>query len=192
MPISTAVFDCWYWWSHIARCSAIAISHYTTSHACSLLVWLLSLQRNVFVMASRWCDGHIHWNKPQHRGHRQPMCDPKGCATVWGAVRGGYPPPPLQPPKPSTFSVRRLQARKQTKLTRRTVTGSTFRAVLNVAVSSPKGKGGEGPQASESSSHSSRALLPVLLGRARFFGQAACNLMTRQAAGPSDMDSDGT
>ena len=47
-------------------------------------------------------------------------------------------------------------------------------------------KGGEGPQASESSSHSSHALLPVLLGRARFFGRAA-----RQAAGPSDMDSDG-
>ena len=31
-------------------------------------------------------------------------------------------------------------------------------------------KGGEGPQASKSSSHSSRALLPVLLGRACFFG----------------------
>ena len=98
---------------------------------------------------------------------------------------------------------------------------STFIAVLNVALSSPKGlsfplsqtrdiyvekrresqtyiyiyievKGGEGPQASESSSHSSRALLPVLLGRARFFGWAACALVTRQAAGPSDMDSDGT
>ena len=102
---------------------------------------------------------------------------------------------------------------------------STFIAVLNVALSSPKGlsfplsqttdiyvekrresqtyiyiyiyiyievKGGEGPQASESSSHSSRALLPVLLGRARFFGRAACALVTRQAAGPSDMYSDGT
>ena len=96
---------------------------------------------------------------------------------------------------------------------------STFIAVLNVALSSPKGlsfplsqttdiyvekrresqtyiyievKGGEGPQASESSSHSSRALLPVLLGRARFFGRAACALVTRQATGPSDMDSDGT
>ena len=53
-------------------------------------------------------------------------------------------------------------------------------------------KGGEGPQASESSSHSSRALLPVLLGRARFFGRAACDLVTPQAAGPLDMDSDGT
>ena len=53
-------------------------------------------------------------------------------------------------------------------------------------------KGGEGPQASESCSHSSRALLPVLLGRARFFGRAACALVTRQATGPSDMDSDGT
>ena len=41
-------------------------------------------------------------------------------------------------------------------------------------------KGGEGPQASESSSHSSRALLPVLLGRARFFGRAPCALVTRQ------------
>ena len=45
-----------------------------------------------------------------------------------------------------------------------------------------EGKGGEGPQASESSSHSSRALLPVLLERARFFGRAACDLVTRQAA----------
>ena len=85
---------------------------------------------------------------------------------------------------------------------------STFRVVLNVALSSPKGlsfplsqttdiyvekrrepqtyrererereaKGGEWPQASESSSHSSRALLPVLLGRARFFGRAACALV---------------
>ena len=53
-------------------------------------------------------------------------------------------------------------------------------------------KGGEGPQAAESSSHSSRALLPVLLGRARFFGPAACDLVTLKAAGPSDMDSDGT
>ena len=99
---------------------------------------------------------------------------------------------------------------------------SSFRVVLNVALSSPKGlsfplsqttdiyvekrrepqtyrererereaKGGEGPQASESSFHSSRALLPVLLGRARLFGRAACALVTRQAAGPSDMDSDG-
>ena len=54
-----------------------------------------------------------------------------------------------------------------------------------------EGKGGEGPQASESSSHSSRALLLVLLGRARFFGRAACDLVTRQAK-PSHMDSDGT
>ena len=50
-----------------------------------------------------------------------------------------------------------------------------------------EGKGGEGPQASESSSHLSRALLPVLLGRARFFGQATCHLVTRQAVGPSDI-----
>ena len=55
-----------------------------------------------------------------------------------------------------------------------------------------EGKGVEGPQALESSSHSSRALLPVLLGRVRFFGRAACDLVTRQAAGPPDMDFDGT
>ena len=53
-------------------------------------------------------------------------------------------------------------------------------------------KGGGGPQVSESSSHSSCALWPVVLGRARFFGRAACDLVTRQAAGPSDMESDGT
>ena len=31
-----------------------------------------------------------------HGGGRQPMCDPEGCSTVWGAVGGGGgPPPPL-------------------------------------------------------------------------------------------------
>ena len=30
-----------------------------------------------------------------HGGRRQPMCDPEGCATVWGAVGGGDPHPPL-------------------------------------------------------------------------------------------------
>ena len=24
-----------------------------------------------------------------HGGRRQPMCDPEGCSTVWGAVGGG-------------------------------------------------------------------------------------------------------
>ena len=26
---------------------------------------------------------------PNHGGGRQPMCDPEGCSTVWGAVGGG-------------------------------------------------------------------------------------------------------
>ena len=30
-----------------------------------------------------------------HGGRRQPMCDPEGCLTVWGAIRGGPPPPSL-------------------------------------------------------------------------------------------------
>ena len=33
-----------------------------------------------------------------HGGWRQPMCDPEGCSTVWGAVGGGggpHPPPSL-------------------------------------------------------------------------------------------------
>ena len=33
----------------------------------------------------------------KHGGGRQPMCDPEGCSTVWGAVGGGggdpHPPP---------------------------------------------------------------------------------------------------
>ena len=29
-----------------------------------------------------------------HGGGRQPMCDPEGCSTVWGAVGGGGGPPP--------------------------------------------------------------------------------------------------
>ena len=29
-----------------------------------------------------------------HGGGRQPMCDPEGCSTVWGAVGGGGPHPP--------------------------------------------------------------------------------------------------
>ena len=31
----------------------------------------------------------------RHGGDRQPMCDPEGCSTVWGAVGGGggHPPP---------------------------------------------------------------------------------------------------
>ena len=28
-----------------------------------------------------------------HGGGRQPMCDPEGCSTVWGAVGGGDPTP---------------------------------------------------------------------------------------------------
>ena len=32
-----------------------------------------------------------------HGGHRQPMCDPEGCSTVWGAVEGGTPPPFVDP-----------------------------------------------------------------------------------------------
>ena len=31
-----------------------------------------------------------------HGGRRQPMCDPEGCATVWGAVGGGGTPPPSE------------------------------------------------------------------------------------------------
>ena len=31
-----------------------------------------------------------------HGGGRQPMCDPEGCSTVWGAVGGGEPPPPSE------------------------------------------------------------------------------------------------
>ena len=33
-----------------------------------------------------------------HGGWRQPMCDPEGCSTVWGAVGGGGggPPPPSE------------------------------------------------------------------------------------------------
>ena len=30
----------------------------------------------------------------RHGGGRQPMCDPEGCSTVWGAVGGGGPHPP--------------------------------------------------------------------------------------------------
>ena len=32
-----------------------------------------------------------------HGGRHQPMCDPEGCSTVWGAVGGGGDPHP--PPK---------------------------------------------------------------------------------------------
>ena len=52
--------------------------------------------------------------------------------------------------------------------------------------------GREGPQASELYTHSLRGPLTVLLGPARFFCRAACGLVTRQADGPSNMDSDGT
>ena len=31
-----------------------------------------------------------------HGGRRQPMCDPEGCLTVWGAVGGGGDPTPLR------------------------------------------------------------------------------------------------
>ena len=31
-----------------------------------------------------------------HGGRRQPMCDPEGCSTVWGAVGGGGTPTPLR------------------------------------------------------------------------------------------------
>ena len=32
--------------------------------------------------------------REKHGGRRQPMCDPEGCSTVWGAVGGGDPTPP--------------------------------------------------------------------------------------------------
>ena len=35
--------------------------------------------------------------KKEHGGWCQPMCDPEGCSTVWGAVGGGGGPTP--PPK---------------------------------------------------------------------------------------------
>ena len=37
------------------------------------------------------------WLNRIHGGGRQPMCDPEGCSTVWGAVGGGGGPHP--PPK---------------------------------------------------------------------------------------------
>ena len=65
------------------------------------------------------------------------MCDPEGCATILGAVGGGggCPPPPLLTQTQHLF-VGHLRTRKQTKLTRRTVTGhssccSTSKIVLN-------------------------------------------------------------
>ena len=38
-----------------------------------------------------------------HGGRRQPMCDPEGCSTVWGAVGGGggTHPPPFVDPNPA-------------------------------------------------------------------------------------------
>ena len=68
-----------------------------------------------------------------HGGGRQPMCDPEGCSTVWGAVKGGggtpppsegggVPPPPFVDPNPAPFPSGPVQARKHIKLTRRTVT----------------------------------------------------------------------
>ena len=37
-----------------------------------------------------------------HGGRRQPMCDPEGCSTVWGAVGGGgTPTPPFVDPNPA-------------------------------------------------------------------------------------------
>ena len=77
-----------------------------------------------------------------HGGRRQPMCDPEGCSTVWGAVGGGggdpHPPPkggggplppPLVDPNPAPFPAGPVQARKHTKLTRCTVNGHCFAAL---------------------------------------------------------------
>ena len=73
-----------------------------------------------------------------HGGGRQPMCDPEGCSTVWGAVGGGGPPPPsegggapppLVDPNPAPFPAGPVQARKHTKLTRCTVNGHCFAAL---------------------------------------------------------------
>ena len=58
-----------------------------------------------------------------HGGRRQPMCDPEGCSTVWGAVGRGGAAPPFVDPNPAPFPSGPVQARKQTKLSRRTVTG---------------------------------------------------------------------
>ena len=49
-----------------------------------------------------------------HGGWRQPMCDPEGCSTVWGAVEGGggpHPPPKgggTPPPPPSLTQTQHL------------------------------------------------------------------------------------
>ena len=70
-----------------------------------------------------------------HGGGRQPMCDPEGCSTVWGAVGGGDPhpppkaPPPFVDPNPAPFPAGPVQARKHTKLTRCTVNGDCFAAL---------------------------------------------------------------
>ena len=32
----------------------------------------------------------------EHGGGRQPMCDPEGCSTIWGAIGGGGDPIPLR------------------------------------------------------------------------------------------------
>ena len=80
------------------------------------------------------------WRR-NHGGGRQPMCDPEGCSTVWGAVGGGgdphpppkggggTPPPPLVDPNPAPFPAGPVQARKHTKLTRCTVNGHCFAAL---------------------------------------------------------------
>ena len=71
------------------------------------------------------------------------MCDPEGCSTVWGAVwgwgggphpppKGGGgqpPPPPFVDPNPAPFMSGPVQARKHTKLRRRTVTVDCFAAL---------------------------------------------------------------
>ena len=83
------------------------------------------------------------WTSRTHGGGRQPMCDPEGCSTVWGAVGGGggdpHPPPkgggggplppPLVDPNPAPFPAGPVQARKHTKLTRCTVNGHCFAAL---------------------------------------------------------------
>ena len=89
-----------------------------------------------------------------HGGRRQPMCDPEGCSTVWGAVGGGDPtplrkggatPPPFVDPNLAPFP-----SSAQTHKANKThcdwsyfmivlLHCSTFIAVLNVALSSPKG-----------------------------------------------------
>ena len=72
--------------------------------------------------------GRLSSRHGHHGGGRQPMCDPEGCSTVWGAVGGGNP-PPFVDPNPAPFPSGPVQVRKHTKLTRRTVNGDCFAAL---------------------------------------------------------------